>query len=78
MAQSKKGKTETIKQRAIYVYLPSLEMVQEWKERSKKAGTSISKFVIELVEDSIRRAEGEEGYASRLELIEGLSKRARA
>jgi predicted transcriptional regulator len=74
MAQSRKGKTETIKQRAIYVYLPSLEMVQEWKERSKKAGTSISKFVTELVEDSIRREEGEEGYTSRLELIEGLRK----
>ncbi len=74
MARGSKGKTETIKQRAIYVYLPSLEMVQEWKDRSKKAGTSISKYVIERVEDSLRREDGEEGYASRLELIESLRK----
>ncbi len=74
MARGSKRKTETIKQRAIYVYLPSLEMVQEWKDRSKKAGTSISKYVIERVEDSVRREDGEEGYTSRLELIERLRK----
>jgi len=74
MAQGSKGKTETIKQRAIYVYLPSLEMTQDWKDRSKKAGTSISKYVIERVEDSFRREDGEEGYTSRLELIERLRK----
>jgi hypothetical protein len=74
MAQGSKRKTETIKQRAIYVYLPSLEMAQEWKGRSKKAGTSISKYVIERVEDSFRREDGEEGYTSRLELIERLRK----
>ena len=74
MAQGSKSKTETIKQRAIYVYLPSLEMAQDWKDRSKKAGTSISKYVIERVEDSFRREDGEEGYTSRLELIERLRK----
>ncbi len=74
MAQGSKGKTETIKQRAIYVYLPSLEMAQDWKDRSRKAGTSISKYVIERVEDSFRREDGEEGYTSRLELIERLRK----
>jgi len=74
MAQSRKGKTDTIKQRAIYVYLPSLEMVKDWKERSGEAGTSISKFVIEHVEDSIRREGGEERYASRRTLIERLKK----
>jgi hypothetical protein len=74
MAPKREGKTKTIKQRAIYVYLPSLEMVDEWKQRAEKTGTSISKFVIERVEDSIRREEGEEGYTSRLELIEKLGK----
>jgi hypothetical protein len=74
MAQENKGKTGTIKKRAIYVYLPSLEMIRDWKHRSKKAGTSISKYVIERVEDSIRREDGEEGYTSRLELIERLRK----
>lgn len=67
----KRRKTETIKERAIYVYLPSLEMVRDWKSRAEKVG-SISKFVIERVEDSIRREEGEEGYLSRQTLIKKL------
>ena len=67
-----KGKTRTIKDRAIYVYLPSLEMVEDWKRRAEKAGVSISKFVIERVEESIRREEGEESYLSRAELAKRL------
>ena len=68
------GKTATIKQRTIYVYLPSIEMVKNWKERAKRAGMSLSKFIIERVEDSIRREEGDEAYLSRLELIKRLRK----
>jgi len=67
-----RGKTETIKERAVYVYLPSLEVVEDWKSRAEKAGASISKFVIERVEDSIRKEEGEEGYLSRLEFVKRL------
>lgn len=72
MSKRSRGKTETIKDRAIYVYLPSLEMVGDWKGRARKAGVSISRFVVEGVEDSIRREEGEEGYLSRLELVKRL------
>jgi len=72
MSSANKRKTETIKDRAVYVYLPSLEMIMDWKRRADKAGVSISKFVAERVEDSIRREEGEKGYLSRLELIERL------
>lgn len=61
------GKTETIKERAIYIYLPSIEMTQEWKERAKKQGTSTSKFVIEHVENSLCQEE-DPGYKSRGEL----------
>jgi predicted transcriptional regulator len=67
-----RGKTRTIKDRAIYVYLPSMEMVEDWKRRAEKAEVSLSKFVIERVEESIRREEGEEGYLSRAELIKRL------
>jgi len=74
MPRPSRGKTETIKQRAIYVYLPSLEMVEDWKRRAERAGVSVSKFVVERVEDSIRREEGEEGYLSRLELIRRLKR----
>ena len=70
----KKGKTETIKKRTVYVYLPSVKMVEDWKRRAGKAGVSLSKFVIERVEDSIRREEGEEGYLSRRDLIERLKR----
>jgi hypothetical protein len=72
MPKPNRGKTQTVKQRAIYVYLPSIEMVNDWKHRVQRAGTSISKFVIEHVEDSLRREDGEEGYVSRLELIKQL------
>ncbi len=62
------GKTETIKQRSIYVYLPSHDMVQRWKTLAKNSGTSISKFVAEHVENSLREEEAE--YKSRSTLIE--------
>lgn len=61
------GKTETIKERAIYVYLPSVGLVERWKEAAKKQGTSVSKFVVEHVENSLRQEE-EPGYKSRGEL----------
>ncbi|MEM3614953.1 MAG: hypothetical protein QXK91_06625, partial [Nitrososphaerales archaeon] len=66
-----RGKTRTIKDRAVYVYLPSLEMDEDWR-RAEKAGVSISRFVVERVEDSIRREDGEEGYLSRAELVKRL------
>jgi predicted RNase H-like nuclease (RuvC/YqgF family) len=49
-------------------------MVEDWKKMAGKAGTSISKFVMERVEDSIRKEEGEENYLTRLDLIGRLSK----
>lgn len=63
------GKTDTIKKRAIYVYLPSLEMVQHWKELASRQDLSVSKFVTEHVENSLRQEEGEEGFMSRAELM---------
>ncbi len=65
------GKTETIKKRTVYIYLPSEEMMKEWKERAEKEGVSLSKFVIERVEDSIRKEE-DNAYLARLELINRL------
>jgi predicted DNA-binding protein len=51
------GKTETIKQRAIYVYLPSVEQKTRWDAYAKKQGASISKFVVEHVENSLSQVE---------------------
>ena len=64
-------KTKDLKKRAIYVYLPSVEMANKWKKLAGKAGASISKFVIEHVEGSLKE-EGEEGYPRRTELIKRL------
>jgi len=67
------GKTETIKDRAIYVYLPSIEMAERRKERAEKRGTSISKFVLEHVENSLRQEE-EPSYKSRGDLLKETRK----
>ena len=61
------GKTESIKERAIYVYLPSVEHKERWEKHSERLGVSISKFVIEYVENSLRQEE-EPDYKSRSEL----------
>jgi hypothetical protein len=61
------GKTETIKERSIDVYLPSLEQKEKWKKHAEKLGVSISKFVIEYVENSLRQEEEPE-FKSRSEL----------
>lgn len=67
----RRGKTETIKDRAIYVYLPSVDMVETWKRLADKQGTSVSKFVREHVENSLRQ-ETEPSYKSRGELLKEL------
>ena len=66
------NKTNTIKQRSIYVYLPSEKMVEKWKETADKQNLSVSKFVIEHVENSLRQEKGEDGFASRVELVEEI------
>lgn len=64
-------KTETIKQRAIYVYLPSEEIVEEWKRLADEANVSISKFVFEHVQNSLSQ-EKEDSYVSRAQLIKQI------
>lgn len=51
------GKTETIKERSIYVYLPSMEQKKRWDENARAQGVSVSKFVVEHVENSLRQVE---------------------
>ncbi len=55
----------------MYVYLPSEEIVEEWKSLAKNARTSISKFVFEHVENSLKQEE-ENSYVSRAELIKQM------
>jgi len=60
-------KKKELKQRAIYVYPPA-EMAETWKKLSQDSSTSISKFVIEHVENSLGLAEND--YRSRSNVLE--------
>jgi len=69
------GKTKAINERYLYAYLPSVEMVRDWKGKAKKSNVSISQFILEHVTNSLRQEEGEESYKPRAEMIEELRKR---
>ena len=69
------GKTKAINERYVYAYLPSVEMVRDWKSKAKKSNASISQFILEHVTNSLRQEEGEESYKPRAEMIEELRKR---
>jgi hypothetical protein len=60
----KKGE---LKKRAIYVY-PASEIALRWKSLAEQSDTSISKFVIEHVENSLNQEDPD--YKSRLNMIE--------
>ena len=60
-------KKKELKQRAIYVYPPA-EMAENWKALAEISGSSISKFVIEHVENSLGLAEDD--YRSRSMVLE--------
>jgi hypothetical protein len=60
-------KKDSLKKRAIYVYPPA-DMSENWKNLADKSDTSISKFVIEHVENSLGLAD--EDYRSRSLVLE--------
>ncbi|AGK62125.1 hypothetical protein Asulf_02172 [Archaeoglobus sulfaticallidus PM70-1] len=72
MPRPNRGKTETVKKRAIYVYLPSEEMAEEWKRIAKERNISISKFVVECVQESLSKDESD--FVSRKELLDRVKK----
>lgn len=49
------GKTETIRQRMVTVYVPTSDMFEEWKAEAALHGVSVSRFVYELVDNAIRK-----------------------
>jgi hypothetical protein len=49
------GKTETIRQRAVNAYLPTAEMLGKWKSEAERYGVPLSRFIVETVDDSIRK-----------------------
>ena len=65
------GKTETIKQRAVAVYLPTEEMLESWKSAADKYGLPLSRFIVATVDESIRK--GQTGTTLREELEKELT-----
>jgi hypothetical protein len=68
-------KAKQLTDRSIYVYLPTLEMAQDWKTKADKARVSISKFVIEHVENSLKQEQEKQSYVSRVELLKQLKEK---
>ena len=68
-------RTGRLADRAIYVYLPTVEMADEWKSLSDRARISISKFVIEHVENSLKQEQEKSTFTSRHELLRELKER---
>jgi hypothetical protein len=61
-------KSETIKERTVNVYLPEKYMLKEWQKVAAEHKKSLSGFIIERVEDSLRE-QGEGERYTRVDLI---------
>lgn len=71
--------SSSIKQRAVYVYLPSLATINRWKKHTSDAGVSISKFVFENVEKALELASASKDnhglIDENMQLTENLNRR---
>ena len=66
-------KTESLKRRSFFVYVPDELMADDWKNAAKESRLSISRFVVEHVENSLRQ-NGEGSRFSRKDLIDQNAK----
>ena len=65
----KQTKTDTIKKRALYIYLPTEEMAADWKGKATQTHQSISKFITEHVTNSLNQEKDNPSVESRIQLI---------
>lgn len=70
--RSNRPKTETVKERAISVYPPSVDMKRRWKERADELDKSVSRFIIDHIEEALREEDGET-YQPRSELVDEIN-----
>ncbi len=49
------GKTATIRERVAVVYLPTKEMLEDWRKEAEKHDMSLSSFITEIVDGAIRK-----------------------
>src|SRR5438093_35708 len=54
---AKGGKTETIRKRTVWVYVPTEEHRKKWEKLAEKSGLSLSRWMLSVVEDRMRAAE---------------------
>ena len=47
------GKTETIKERAVWVYAPTIEQRKKWGDIAKVKGMPLSKWIVQTIEESL-------------------------
>jgi hypothetical protein len=74
------GKTDTIKDRAVSVYLPSTKQKQRWQEAADKGGISLSKWIAErgeITTSELLRKVRSEGIFDEDELVTILLSLAR-
>jgi predicted DNA-binding protein len=64
-----------LRERSIYVYLPSVEMAEGWRNLAKQSGRTVSKFVSEHVENSLKQEEDDSSFRPRVELIRQLKEK---
>jgi len=57
--------SKSLAKRRVDVYLPTLDMRERWKQFAKERGISVSKLVVEYVEQQLHE---DELYAPRIEL----------
>lgn len=62
------SKTDTIDDRKINVYLPTIEETEEWKDIAEEKGLSLSKMVYNIVKESLEGIERTE--QSRSDLVQ--------
>src|SRR3990172_664951 len=53
------GKTETIRKRTVWVYVPTEEHRKKWEKLAEKSGLSLSRWMLSVVEEHVRGAEDE-------------------
>jgi len=61
-------KMETAQQRRVEIRIPDLKTLKRWKDSAKESKLSLSKFIIEHVENSFKQ-EFDRGYSARADLI---------
>ncbi len=68
------GKTGTIKQRSVYIYVPTEMMLEEWKQAAKRYRMPLSSFLVEVVDDILHK--NPEGISPKAEMEARLAKTA--